>query len=380
MAVPVASVRQRLAMADEAELLRIIEEYSGDERRGVQAIIRSAEKKLAAAKAEALRTEALWAFEKEGLSLGFSRIAGVDEVGRGPLAGPVVAAAVILPADCRIAGINDSKKLSEKRREQLFDEIGQAAAAVGYGMVSPERIDEINILRATLEAMHTAVSSIAPLPDYILVDGRDTPETGIRSKSIIGGDGKSISIAAASIMAKVTRDRIMRRMDEIYPEYSFASNKGYGSREHVDAILAHGLSPIHRRSFVRNIIEAGADIGLDTRQKGDFGERAAEKQMLKMGYVILERNFRGTHSEIDIIAEKDGVVVFTEVKLRKSARSGLPSEAVGSIKQRRIIHAAKEYAAQNGLDGRDLRFDVAELLYIDGKLHFKYTENAFWES
>lgn len=181
-------------------------------------------------------------------------ICGIDEVGRGPLAGPVVAGAVILPKDEPILYLNDSKKLSEKKREQLYDEIMEKAVAVGIGMVSPARIDEINILQATYEAMREAISKLAVKPDLLLNDAVTIPEVEIRQIPIIKGDAKSVSIAAASIVAKVTRDRLMAEYAGGIPGYDFAKNKGYGTKAHIEALKSQGASPIHRRSFIKNFV------------------------------------------------------------------------------------------------------------------------------
>ena len=179
-------------------------------------------------------------------------------MGRGPLAGPVVAGAVILPKDCDILYINDSKKLTAAKREELYDEIMQKAVATGVGMVSPARIDEINILQATYEAMHQAIMQLKTAPDLLLNDAVTIPGITIRQVPIIKGDAKSISIGAASIIAKVTRDRLMEEYDKILPGYGFASNKGYGSAEHIEALKRLGPTPIHRATFIRNFIETGA--------------------------------------------------------------------------------------------------------------------------
>jgi ribonuclease HII len=179
-------------------------------------------------------------------------IAGVDEVGRGPIAGPVVAAAVILPKDCEILYINDSKKLSKKKRESIYHEIVEKAIATGLGLVSSERIDEINILQGTYEAMRMAVENLSVSPDLLLVDAVIIPGLDIRQVSIIKGDTKSISIAAASIFAKVTRDRIMAEYDKRWPGYDFAKNSGYGTKSHLEAVQKLGLTPIHRRTFIRD--------------------------------------------------------------------------------------------------------------------------------
>ena len=198
------------------------------------------------------RVEALCEFEKKYSDCDY--ICGIDEVGRGPLAGPVMTAAVILPKDCRILYINDSKKLSEKRREELYDEIMEKAIAVGVGYASHVRIDEINILQATYEAMRMAVSKLSVQPDLLLVDAVHIPDLTCRQVSIVKGDARSQSIAAASIIAKVTRDRLMTAFDACFPEYGFAANKGYGTATHIQALKSAGPSPIHRRTFITKFI------------------------------------------------------------------------------------------------------------------------------
>ncbi|HIW21086.1 MAG TPA: ribonuclease HII [Candidatus Dorea intestinavium] len=184
----------------------------------------------------------------------FAYVCGIDEVGRGPLAGPVVAAAVILPKDVEILYLNDSKKLSEKKRELLFKEIEEKALAIGIGYRSPARIDEINILNATYEAMREAVSKLAISPDLLLNDAVIIPEIETKQVPIIKGDAKSVSIAAASIVAKVTRDHLMIQYDEVMPEYGFKNNKGYGTKAHIEALKTYGKTPIHRNSFIKNFV------------------------------------------------------------------------------------------------------------------------------
>ena len=191
-------------------------------------------------------------FEKKYSS--FSYICGIDEVGRGPLAGPVVAGAVILKKDCDILYLNDSKQLSEKKREELYDVIMEKAVSTGLGLVSPERIDEINILNATYEAMRQAIGELKQAPDLLLNDAVTIPQVTIKQVPIIKGDAKSISIAAASIIAKVTRDRLMVQYDTVYPEYGFASNKGYGAQAHLEALRKFGPTPIHRKTFIKNFL------------------------------------------------------------------------------------------------------------------------------
>ena len=201
---------------------------------------------------ELARLEAMKEFERE--YDGCSLICGVDEAGRGPLAGPVAAGAVILPKDCTILYLNDSKKLSEKRREELFLEIREKAFSYSVGIVGPERIDEINILQATYEAMRQAVSGLGVVPDLLLNDAVTIPELAIPQVPIIKGDAKSVSIAAASILAKVTRDHLMEEYDRQFPQYGFAKHKGYGTAAHVAAIREFGPCTIHRRSFLKNIL------------------------------------------------------------------------------------------------------------------------------
>ena len=179
-------------------------------------------------------------------------ICGIDEAGRGPLAGPVVAAAAVLPKDCQIFYLNDSKKLSEKKRDLLFDEIKEKAVAYGIGIVSPQVIDEINILQATYEAMRQAISQLNVIPEILLNDAVTIPGVDIMQVPIVKGDAKSVSIAAASILAKVTRDRLMEQYADVFPEYDFASNKGYGSAAHIAALKEYGPTPIHRHSFIKN--------------------------------------------------------------------------------------------------------------------------------
>lgn len=196
----------------------------------------------------------LWNFEHEANAQGCAVVCGVDEAGRGPLAGPVCAAAVILPPDLEIEGLNDSKKLTEKQRETLYDVIVEQALAYGIAFASEAEIDEINILQATFLAMRRAVEQLQLRPDLVLVDGNREPELGdLPVKTIIKGDSRSANIAAASILAKVTRDRLMLELDGQYPQYGFAVHKGYGTQAHYAALREHGASPVHRQTFLRKL-------------------------------------------------------------------------------------------------------------------------------
>lgn len=250
--ITIKEIKSMFQAVEVTQLPELISRYKSDMRSGVQAEITKAEKKIAAFAKEKERIEAMKQYERQYEALGY--VCGIDEVGRGPLAGPVVAGAVILPKDCKILYLNDSKQLSEKKREELYDVIMAEAVATGIGYASPKRIDEINILQATYEAMREAVANPAVQPDVLLNDAVTIPQIAIKQVPIIKGDAKSVSIAAASIIAKVTRDRLMVQYDSVMPEYGFASNKGYGAQAHIDALKKYGPSPIHRKSFIKNFI------------------------------------------------------------------------------------------------------------------------------
>jgi len=250
----IQKIKEIFQAADMDMLPELLLEYESDSRAGVQNVLKSARKRIEALEKEIARTESLKEYERKYEALGY--VCGIDEVGRGPLAGPVVAGAVILPKDCKILYLNDSKQLSEKKREELYDIIMSEAVATGIGYASPERIDEINILQATYEAMREAISKLGVKPNVLLNDAVTIPNVDamIKQVPIIKGDAKSVSIAAASIIAKVTRDRLMVEYDSVFPEYGFASNKGYGAAMHIEALKKYGPTPIHRRSFIKNFI------------------------------------------------------------------------------------------------------------------------------
>ena len=205
---------------------------------------------------EVLRLQQLKQIENEFYQNEMNFICGIDEAGRGPLAGPVVVASVIMPKDSMIEGVNDSKKISEKKRESIYEQIIEEAISYGVGIVGQEEIDELNILNATKKALTMSLQELKVRPDMILVDALEKIDTlQIPYQSIIKGDAKSYSIAAASIIAKVTRDRIMRQWDEVYPQYGFLGHKGYGTKAHIEAIKEYGICPLHRRSFVKNFMK-----------------------------------------------------------------------------------------------------------------------------
>ena len=251
----ISEIKAELENADKDTRESLLELCKKDTRKGVLKLVEKYEKQKAAMAEELERLKKMHEFEDKYSE--YEYIAGIDEAGRGPLAGPVVAASVILPKDCEILYLNDSKQLSAKRRDELFDEIKQKAIAYGIGIVSQGRIDDINILQATYEAMREAIGRMSEKqnPDLLLVDAVHIPDVDIKQVGIVKGDAKSVSIAAASILAKVTRDRFRVEMDKLYPEYGFASHKGYGSKSHIEAIKKYGASPIHRQTFIKNFVD-----------------------------------------------------------------------------------------------------------------------------
>lgn len=236
---------------DEAE--KFINVLESDERKSINKIASKIKRKIKAIEEEKERLKKLWAFEQE-ISKGYSFVAGLDEVGRGPLAGPVVCAAVILRKGTEFIGINDSKKVKKEDRERLFNEIKEKAIAVGIGICDEKIIDDINILEATKLGMKKAVENLDQKPEFLLIDALTLDDIPIKQKGIVKGDTKSVSIAAASIIAKVTRDQIMYDYHEKYPEYGFLTNVGYGTQEHREALKSIGPTPIHRQSFIKNLI------------------------------------------------------------------------------------------------------------------------------
>lgn len=248
----IAQIKLEFMNCDINNIPNLLDEYQSDKRNGVINICRQYQSKHIDYKNELERVNSMMLYEQSHGD--FTYICGIDEVGRGPFAGPVLAGAVILPKDVDILYINDSKKLSEKVREELYDEIISKAIAYGIGSIPPNKIDEINILQATFEAMRQAINNLKVRPDILFVDAITIPDVPIRQVPIVKGDSKSYSIAAASILAKVTRDRLMVAYDKVFPGYGFADNKGYGSQQHIKAIKKLGPTPIHRMSFIKSYL------------------------------------------------------------------------------------------------------------------------------
>lgn len=239
---------EAILMQVENENDPIIEDLAGDKRKGVQQLLRKWEKRIERKKAEKAKFKEMTYYERKARQEGFKWIAGIDEAGRGPLAGPVVAAAVILPETFYLPGLDDSKKLTERKRNEYFEIIKNEAVAVGIGMIEPPEIDRINIYEAAKKAMALSVERLETKPDFLLIDAMDI-SLPIPCESIVKGDSRSISIAAASVIAKVTRDMLMKEISRKYPQYHFDKNAGYGTKEHLEALRKYGITPHHRKSF-----------------------------------------------------------------------------------------------------------------------------------
>ena len=299
--------------------------------------------------------EAPWKYEQEAHARGFAVVCGVDEAGRGPLAGDVFAGACILPEDFDLSGLDDSKKLSEKKRDLLYDRIRERAVC-SVARATPEEIDRLNILNAAMLAMHRAIEGLPEPPDYALVDGDKLRGFAIPAQCIVGGDGKSASIASASILAKVERDRYMIEMASVYPGYGFEKHKGYPTKAHYEAIRALGPCGIHRQSFLKKLNAPAMKEPLP----GRYGEDAAARYLASLGMTVLERNYRTREGEIDIIARDGDVVVFVEVKERRDAFHHSGMDAVGAGKIARLRKTADAWIAERGVTARG-RCDLVEV-------------------
>ena len=317
-------------------------------------------------------------YEEKYWSQGIEHIAGIDEAGRGPLAGPVVASAVILPYNVNLPEVTDSKKLTEKKRERLFHDIMDIAVAVGVGIVHERKIDKINILQSTYMAMQIAVGQLKVKPGILLVDGRPADIKKFEQESIIKGDSKSLSIAAASIIAKVTRDRMMINYDRVFPEYGFSGHKGYGSQQHIDSIKTHLATPIHRQSF-KPISDYLPTLKYykEKRLVGTLGEQLVACQFIKDGCEIIEMNYNVPKiGEVDIISDDGGILVFTEVKTQTNGHGwNEPRTQIDEHKSQRIMNAIQVYLEDNELDV-EYRIDVAEVILGGGPPKIKIIKNG----
>ena len=313
-----------------------------------------------------------WKHEQDAFARGFTVVAGVDEAGRGSLAGPVVAACVVIPAHWDATGINDSKKLSPAAREQAYDRLRASGAAIGVGSASHSEITEANILRATHIAMRRAIEACPVRPECLLIDGRPVPLLPMPSVAIVRGDAVSISIAAASIVAKVTRDRMMNDLAILYPHYRFDVNKGYPTPEHLEALRDHGPCPIHRAGFAPVKAAAGLLPGQirpsERAETGAAGEQWAVVYLERLGHKILATRYRAHHAEIDIVSLDGSSVVFTEVKSSRRARTEPPAAMLSAAQQERIGQAAELFLAEHQLLDHACRFDVIEVVIASSRV------------
>lgn len=287
-------------------------------------------------------------------------IAGVDEAGRGPLAGPVVAAAVILPDNHSIEGLADSKKLSPKKREKLFEEI-QAVSDVGVGIISHKKIDKINILQGTYQAMRQALDSLVVKPEKALIDGFALPNYSVKNEGIVDGDNKVEAISAASIIAKVTRDRIMRNVAPIFPNFRFEKHKGYGTKLHMEVLNEFKATPIHRKSFKPVKMNLPTKEWLkDFKKIGKMGEQMVALQYLNNGYQIIEMNKTCSHyGELDVIAEKNGELIFVKVKTVAKDQMGELKLKVDQLK------SAIQYYLSKMEEEKNIRLDIATVMLAE---------------
>jgi len=397
-----------------------------DRRIGVRKLAVQHRREMERRAVERARQERLLTFERRFWSQGIVRVAGVDEAGRGCLAGPVVAAAVILPSEVDIPGLDDSKKLSPQKRERLLEEIRETAEGIGIGRVEAGEIDRINILQAALKAMRLALDQLGVEPQQVLIDGNRRPQSRFPEIAVIDGDALSLSIAAASVVAKVHRDRLMVECDAQFPEYRFAEHKGYGSAAHLLALQTHGPCPLHRRSFgpvaelvrserselfqtfcegletCRNpeelerlgqfIKEGAAELGdrdlEELRHRfrrcrqhlldiGRRGEQAAADYLPDRGYVVLARGYRGAGGEIDLIVQRGEELAFVEVKTSRQGSTGHPEERVGAAKRAHLTRAAQQYLSQQGKAGIPCRFDVVAVTLGPDEPEIHHLEDAF---
>ena len=361
-----------------------------DTRAGVRRLALRERRRLRNRESERARLGRLREHERRLWEAGWTRVAGVDEVGRGCLAGPVVAAAVVLPHDVAIEGLDDSKKLDPGLRESIGEAVLAAAEACAIGVVDAPDIDRLNILEATMEAMRRALGDLPPpAPDQVLVDGSRKPGSPYPETTLVDGDERSMSIAAASIVAKVHRDRLMLRYHTRHPQYGFANNKGYGSTQHLEALSEHGPCPLHRRTFrpvaIEEGIEADGSLSLfgsgSPADIGARGEAAAAEYLERKGYRILERRLRIAGAEVDLIARSDdGCVVFVEVKSSAQKNSYRPEARVGIDKQTHLKRAATYYLRSHRSGKLECRFDVIAVVLTRGSgppAELTHYENAF---
>jgi ribonuclease HII len=355
---------------------RVLALLEQDPRAGVRRIAVRERGRFRARQAERRRARSMRDLEERFRAEGARRVAGVDEVGRGCLAGPVVACAVVLPEDAPgLEELDDSKVLDRETRERLRERIVDIALDWSVAAVDAPRIDEINILEASMEAMRLCLADLDPPPDRVLVDGNRPPASGLPETTLVDGDARSLSIAAASVVAKVHRDALMREEAQRHPGYGFERHKGYASAEHRAALERLGPCPLHRRSF--SPLAPRDQLTLDfeaTPGTGASGEALAEAHLAAAGYEVLDRGYRGAGAEIDLVVRRGDTVVFVEVK--SSRRPAQAAARVDAAKRRHLARAARHYI-ESRATGRGLqyRFDVIEVVLQPRRI--EHIEDAF---
>lgn len=362
---------------------RVIALLEQDPRVGVRRLAVRERRHRRQREAERRRRRRLRDLEDLHWAAGIEWVAGVDEVGRGCLAGPVVAAAVVLSPEAAedgdLAELDDSKVLDAATRESLRGRIVEVASSWSVAAIEAEEIDRINILEASMKAMRLSLKALRPAPQQVLVDGNRAPGSGFAETAVVDGDARSVSIAAASVVAKVYRDELMVAYDPVYPGYGFASHKGYASEEHRRGLARLGPCPLHRRSFSPLAQRDQLSLGLEpvSADTGRRGEAAAADHLRQEGYTILHRAYRGAGGEIDLIARHRGCVVFVEVKTSRRGRTD-PEERVGLEKRRTLIRCARQFLERED-DGAhsECRFDVIAVDLSGVQPRIDHFEDAF---
>jgi len=326
-----------------------------------------------------IRSVPTWSFEHAAHDAGHATVAGIDEAGRGPIAGPVVAACVVLPDGIDVGGVADSKSLTGRQRADALDHLERSGASIGIGTATAAEIDRHNILQATHLAMRRALDACPERPDFVLIDGLAVPLFPIPHRALIGGDALCVSIAAASIVAKVTRDRYMEELDHAWPGYGLAQHKGYPTRSHLAALQQLGPMPEHRRSFgpVRTVLEPSREPRARASTPGLTGEAMATEFLTKLNYIILARRYRAQHGEIDIIALDRDAYVFVEVKTAFMRGEDPPAARVSPAQQSRLQEAALEFLSVHGDVDAPCRFDVIEVVLDRGHPDIRHHQGAF---
>lgn len=353
---------------------RVLALMEQDERAGVRQLAVRERARFRERQKERRRARTMRDLEQRYRAEGAQRLAGVDEVGRGCLAGPVVAAAVVLPDEVEgLDELDDSKVLEPECRERLRERIVDVALDWSVAAVDARRIDEINILEASMEAMRLCLAELEPAPDLVLVDGNRPPTSGLREITLVGGDARSVSIAAASVVAKVHRDGMMVDYDRQFPGYAFASNKGYAAPDHREALQTLGPCDLHRRSFSPLAQRDQLTLELEEPSTGRQGEELAATYLESEGYRILARRYRVAGGELDLIAQRGTVIAFVEVKTSHKPSHG--EERVDRRKQRRLQRAAAQYMERHAPQKVDFRFDVIAVNLSPESVH--HIEDAF---